>query len=66
MYQGETRVLNPRPKLLGFHMSGPATLSHAVSKEAWGREEKGKFQDKPWEEADYILSPSLAVFGVQT
>jgi hypothetical protein len=37
----ETGVLNPRPKLLEFHMPGPATYTSTPNKEAWWRTEKG-------------------------
>jgi hypothetical protein len=37
----DTRVLDPMPKLLDFHMSDLATCPYTSNKEAWKRAEKG-------------------------
>jgi hypothetical protein len=36
----ETGVLNPRPKFLGFHMSGPTTNPYMPKKETRWRQRK--------------------------
>jgi hypothetical protein len=52
----EIRVLGPKPKLVGFHISGPATPPYTPKKEmsnGEGRERRFYYmaQDMPWEEA---------------
>jgi hypothetical protein len=67
-YLSETRVLDPRPKGLEFHMPSPPTRPYVPNKEAWRRTEKGDIHSlgQAWEEAGWALSPSSAIFGVQT
>jgi hypothetical protein len=62
-----TEVLNPRPKLLRFHMPCPDTYpKHQIKWHGDGRERRFYLaQDMLWEEAELALSPSSVIFGVQ-
>jgi hypothetical protein len=66
--QAETRVLDPRPKLLRFHMPGTATIpKYQIKKRGEDRERKYyRAQDILWEQAEEALSSSSAIFRVQT
>jgi hypothetical protein len=50
----EIRILDSRPKYLGFHMSGLATTPYIPNKEIWWKAEKGNSlhgRNTPWQKA---------------
>jgi hypothetical protein len=64
----ETGVLDPRPKLLRFHLPGPATHPYRLNQEAWWRERNKAYYmdwDILWKEAEWALISSSDFFGVQ-
>jgi hypothetical protein len=62
----ETGVLDPRPKLLGFHMLGPVTHPYLPNKETWKRAEKGDLLHDPGYTVGRGLESTQPIFRLQT
>jgi hypothetical protein len=62
----ETGVLDLRTKLLGFHVSGPASCLYMPNKETWRRQRKEIYyraRHTLWEEAEEALSIFSHLWG---